>query len=151
MIQNKQSAFTSIRPAVVLSFILMIAGCNNHTESNFPADPSGGAPKSDAVNSAAPSLSEQQNSLIAAYTKKQDELTKQIVELKTKAEAAAGDAKTAILAIIPELEKQAAVIAKRISRLGTEGAADWAKATEGVKLTIEDLQKRLNDAYAKIK
>lgn len=96
-------------------------------------------------------ISDAQKSLAEKFKTQQSELSKQLAELKVKAEKAPADVKAAITAAMPEMEKSLDTASKRVSRLATDTSGDWKTMGDGVKATLDDLQKKLADAAAKLK
>lgn len=105
----------------------------------------------DAAKKLNTTISEAQKSLANSFKLKHGDIAKQIDELKAKAEKASADAKAAITAQLPELEKLRDTASNRIARLATDNSGDWQKAGQAVKDTLEDLQKRVADLVAKVK
>ncbi|MFN0206479.1 MAG: hypothetical protein ACKVS6_09245 [Planctomycetota bacterium] len=81
----------------------------------------------------------------------QAELTRKIEEVKKKAEVASAETKAAVLAMVPAMEKARDVLINKIQKIATETGGNVQEMVKGVKISIDDLEKKIAEALAKLK
>jgi molecular chaperone GrpE (heat shock protein) len=90
-------------------------------------------------------------SKVAELKKKQVDLAAQIEDIKKKCESASADAKAAVTAVLPQLEKARDAITSRIAKIASDGGGNLQEMMKGVSVSIDDLQKKVNETLEKLK
>jgi phosphoenolpyruvate-protein kinase (PTS system EI component) len=136
--------------AITLIGTCMLTLCFVAAGAGLAAEKGAGAPsaakkETAAAPAKAPAEQEKQN-YIQQMQNALDEVSKNIDQLKTKAQTATGDARAKIDSTIAMLKAQQAVAVKKLQDLRSTVGPAWNDMKAGMSKAVDDLRKAYDDA-----